>query len=339
MEKKKRVLLLSSKFRGLYKDIIAEIQRQEYDVVFVEDIVYSKGRFDDPMRVRRDWARFYSYSRKNRFNINYWKQKIEDKSFDSYFDYLLVIDGFTVCDFMISYLKSQNPNIKRVLYMYDSVQNVYRFDVNFKFFDAIYTFDIQDARKYDINLLPIYWTPIETKENKLDVFGFAGYGPNNNRYSVYKAIYDMAVNYNLKSFIKLIPNANNNSRLIKFFQKIFHRDYSLSASKELVAKEALRPEVFRDYLASSRVILDALMNDQTGMTTRFSWAIGAGKKIITNNLNVKDYPFYDAEQVWIYKEGDIIPKEFFTEEFDMRDDIKKAVENFRIDNWIKQLLR
>ena len=338
MEKKKRVLLLSTKFRGLYNDIMAEIKRQDYDVVFVEDIVYSKGRFDDPLRVRRDWARIYSDSKKEEFNQNYWRQIFDDKDFNPYFDYLLVIDGFTVCDYIISVLKSHNTNIKKVLYMYDSVQNVYRFDKNFKYFDSIYSFDIQDAKKFNINLLPIYWTPVENRANRLDVFGFAGYGPNNNRYNVYKAIYEMAVNYDLKSYIKLIPNSNNNNRIIKTIQRLLHRDYSLSASTELVAKEALKPEEFRDYMSSSRVIVDALMNDQTGMTTRFSWAIGAGKKIITNNPHIKEYAFYDPEQVWIYRDGETIPKSFFIEDVEMKEDIKIEVEKFRVDNWVKQLL-
>lgn len=335
---KKKVLFIAPSIMGLYKDVIEELERQNYEVSFVMDKPFASGRYDDPLRVNKDWAHLYSWKKKIDNNIVFWDDFFKNKCESTYFDYLFVIDGFCVSDYLISLLKKSNANIKTILYLWDSVQHVFKFDKNFHLFDRVYSFDIKDVDRFQLKLLPIYWVPSQETSIQYDVFGFAGFGNGFQRYNVYKQIYDFAKKEGLNSYIKLFHEEVNRNSIKNRLRKILNRDSFLQVpDDELISHTSLKTIEFRNYIKSSRIILDALSNIQSGMTTRFSWAIGAGKKIITNNQFVRDYDFYDPEQIFIYQNEMIIPKQFFFEDYEMKETIRKQVDKFRIDNWISEM--
>lgn len=336
----KRVLFVAPQNLGLYKDVTCELKRQGYDVVYIEDKLFHGWVFGDPLKIHRDWYQVYSWRKKESFNANYWAQIFSDKSFDPYYDYLLVIDGFSICDTLISRLTEANPKIKKILYLYDSMQGAYHFDRNLHWFEKVYTFDIDDSEKFSIGLLPIYWVNDILRSDsaiEYDVFGLASFGIGLNRYNIYKEISKISDTLGLKTYIKLLaPPLRAPWKM--FLKKIFRLDLSLTVEQRLVTRTSLTPIEFREKTLKSYVILDALSHDQTGPTTRFSWAIGAGKKIITSNVNMERYSFYDSDQVFIFHQGDQIPMSFFERGFVMKESIRKEVDRFRIDNWVKSLL-
>lgn len=337
---KKRVLFLAPKTANLYSDILQEIRNQGYDVTYVEDRPFDFLKiFGEPANVNLSkYNHIKSKLAKRIYNNWLWRNYFKTQKTEPYYDILFVIDGFRVCDYLIKKLQSYNPNIQKVLYLWDSVQTAVKLDGIFKFFNIIYTFDIEDAEKYSINLLPIYWIPSTAVGEHFDAFGYARFGWDFRRYDVYKAIADMASVYNLKTYIKLLAPPQPKNIFMKLVKKYIRKDYSLEVDKSILSNELIDPNKYREMINSSNVIIDALNNIQTGQTTRFGWAIGAGKRIITNNKAVSKYPFYDEDEIYIYSPGDTIPKKFFVDDFEQKEWVKNEVEKFRIDNWVKTML-
>jgi hypothetical protein len=54
-----------------------------------------------------------------------------------------------------------------------------------------------------------------------------------------------------------------------------------------------------DVVRSSRAVLDIQHFKQTGLTMRTLETLGAGKKLITTNPDVKQYDFYDKDRVMV----------------------------------------
>ena len=95
-------------------------------------------------------------------------------------------------------------------------------------------------------------------------------------------------------------------------------------------------------MMESEVIVDSINPMQDGLTARFTWALGAEKKIITNNKSVKTYDFYTPEQIFVIE--DFSPKteneilNFLHSKYIMTPDVRRKINSFRMDNWINNLL-
>jgi len=94
-----------------------------------------------------------------------------------------------------------------------------------------------------------------------------------------------------------------------------------------------------DIIRHSRCILDTDRESQSGTTPRLIWALAMGKKVITTNQNIDKYNFYTPEQILIIdRKNPDIPISFL--EQSLPDDFTSPnLQNLRIDNWVKRLLR
>ena len=105
-------------------------------------------------------------------------------------------------------------------------------------------------------------------------------------------------------------------------------------------KETLAPSIFRNYIANAEIIIDTSAPYQDGMTARFMWSLGLGKKIITTNQNVKKYDFYDEKQILLYDENvtDSDIENFFSSHFSPNMYLMNKLRKYRIDIWLKTIL-
>lgn len=331
MSSRKRVLLVSVKFMSLYQDIINELERQGYEVSFMEDVCFERNYYNLRCKGNK-----YLHVFQGLFNKFYWRNKIKKNKIDYKFDYFICIDGFSLINSgFIEFLMNNNPSIKKILYLYDRTYENYRFDLLFPLFDNIYSFDIKDCQVYGLNLLPIYWIPTEVLEKKIDIFGFGTYMEN--RYQLFLYVDSISNDKKLNSFIKLyIPEKKQD-----VFSKIRRIRGGGVPDKiyksHLITHLTIPPNLFRDYIASSNIVLDTHDIIQDGLTARFMWALGAGAKIITTNEAAKHYPFYNEEMIKIVDVNNIeIPPSFFDNSKCYYDN--KIVNQYRIDNWVKTLL-
>lgn|SRR5574344_1541600 len=334
----KRVLLVAPKFRGLYKDLVDELKRQNYEVIWMEDVIFSNRKLYHFYELTGKKLKKNYNAKRLKYNNNYWKSIFNNSNENFYFDFLLSIDGHSSCETLVNYLRSINPNLKTILYLFDTFDDNNRLDLVIRYYERVFSYDIENCRDYGLSLLPIWWTPSEIRTEHYDIFGFASFGINYERYQVFSGVEKRAQQLGLNTYIKLYVKDRKESIILKTLKKWFKRDISLTIEQNIITHNEIEPNRYRGLINSADVILDAIGHYQNGMTTRFSWAIGAGKRIITDNSAISKYPFYDPEQIFIIKENYNIPSAFFHRDFKMKLQIKKEVEKFRIDNFIKTLM-
>lgn len=338
----KRLLLIATPYMGIYKDIMRGLNNIGIDVEFISQKNYPNNPY---FVLNKKW----SSKQIEQFQmvlLKYWKDVLDKQSDENlFFDYLFVINGLTLHPYLFEKLRKINKRIKAYNYIFDRVNGVYQIDHNFSYFDNIYTFDQINVRDYGLKLLPIFWVPVvEKRQKELDVFAFGG--DDCVRAEIFRRIKRIADKANCHSFIKLYyPKDNNNIMyIIKRFAKYLIQRRTTPSLKDFSSgfytNKTMSTDMFRTYINSSKVIVDTNHPYQDGLTARFMWALGAGKKIITTNLHAKDYKFYTKEQILILdnsvSDEDIVC--FIKDNRKSPDHIKTEIDKYRIDNWLKTIL-
>lgn len=330
------ILLLAPSFLNLYQDVISELERQGHFVEFIKDRSFEyapcliRNKRQSPMK-----EKIYGKILKS-----YWKKKCPTIQ-TSKIDILLVINGKSYHPYLKEYIKQKNPRLKVVLYLWDKTYQNYRFDKYFDSFDDVITFDRVDAEKLNIRFLPCYWVPqFPTTNPTYDIFGFGTI--RKDRYELFKSIWLSAQKLNLTSFVKLYqaPLSQSSYSKIKRSIKTLFKEKPETYIADLITNKPLPPADFRSLISNSRCVIDTYNTFQEGLTPRFMWALGAGCKIITTNKNCRDYAFYSPDYIYITDSTKPqIPKDFLLQEYRQPQNRIDIINQYRIDNWLKQILR
>lgn len=330
------VLLLAPSYLNLYQDVISEMKRQGYSVEYIQDKTF---KFD-PCLIRnkkksliKEWI--YGEQLKH-----YWRKKYSQIQYKKV-DILFVINGKSYHPCLTDYLKQYNPQVKSILYLWDRTYKNYRFDKYLNSFNDVITFDKIDAKELNARFLPFYWVPQEFPVSQVyDISGFGSFRPD--RYELFKDIWETSQKYNLQSFIKLYERPVQDTKF-SHAKRILKNILGIKKKKlvpELITNKKLSPSDFRTLTFKSRCIIDTYNTFQEGMTPRFMWALGAGCKIITTNKNCKNYPFYSPDYIYIAESSTPqIPKEFFIMTYTPSQELKEIINQYRIDNWLKEILK
>lgn len=345
---KKNVLLISPIISDIYKDIIAQLNQWDMHVDFIEDY----GDPNDPDFIRLTRTKFvdnkWGRAQYNERNLRKWQELLSHSPYDKCYDYLLVVDGMSIHTFLFEELRKRNPNLWAANYLFDSCISLYRFERRFKYFNRVASFDKADCKRYDLSFLPIYWVSPKEYVKKYDIFAFGGFG--RERFALFKEIEKVSSHLGLSGFIKLYtPTVRNyNSFVIKSRVKQFLGYNKGSITPEeynsnLVTHQAISASEFQELIFQSDCIVDSLNYDQDGMTARFMWALGAKKKIITNNINFKGYECYDPNQVFILEDRHYDKQlaqleDFLSIKYELDDSKYQVILPWRIDNWLMYLL-
>ena len=207
------------------------------------------------------------------------------------------------------FIKRVNPKCKVILFYWNTIadrtRKSYLKDPNI---DEFYTFDKMDAKKYGIKYnSQFYSNEIELPKNdiKYDVF-FIGRdkGRKNELLSLEKKLSKLG----LKTKFIIVSDERN---------FISYQEYL-------------------NILSQSRVILDYVTSYQTGLSLRCMESIFFSKKIITNNPYIKDYDFYDKDNIFILNKRSNIKQlnKFINGEFKSID--KDIIDEYDYLSWIER---
>jgi hypothetical protein len=121
------------------------------------------------------------------------------------------------------------------------------------------------------------------------------------------------------------------SYLFKGFKRKPFRNSYIQYTPRITYQEML------DEMRYCNIILDITKQGQIGLTFRPFEALGLRKKLITTNVAVKDYEFYDPENILIIQPGRIrLEKDFFEKPFkEVPDSIR---EKYHIRQWLARVL-
>lgn len=317
-----RILFIANPHLKLYQDIVDELEINNHEVVVIED---ERIKFDPYycgpfFRMFIKAILFYVLNMSTR----YWKKIIKnDNRLSNSYDILMALSGVSVNKFIISHLKTFNPNLRTILYTWDSC-NYYNYSRLLSLFDKCYTFDINDSIKDKRwKLLPIYY------KRQLDVIS-----------DKYKYdLFCVGTNHDGRySFLEKIVPQLNSLKLNYYIKLVCDNDYKINEDKlGIKITKPISKEEYVENMRCSRCVLDDQREGQSGLTARFIWALANNKKIITTNKWVLQYSFVNPKQICIVDET----TPFISLEF-LRNEIRKEdcsnVSFLRIDNWVKELL-
>lgn len=342
MKQEKRILLLTPSFMNIYKDIIACLEKKGWLVSWIKDNQIPKNPY---LKDSHFWDR-KPLKRYNREVETLWRSLLSSPQYSYKYDAFLAINGLMAHPVLFEILKNRNAEIKTILYLYDNINGHFQVDSFFHYYNKVFSFDISDCRNYNLHFLPIYWSDSEGEEGiQYDIFGLASLRyESQDRINIFERVKKFAKDNNLSEYIKLVYPIDQNKYLyaLKYIglRLLGKRCFSMEElkSNDLFTNNPINPEEFRSIIQKSRIILDTQNPYQDGLTARFMWALGLGKKIITSNMSANKYDFYNKEQVFVLNDNYIELPEFVETPYRMSDAQRNLIVKYRIDNWIDTLL-
>jgi len=261
----------------------------------------------------------------------YYREILIDVTIKKY-DILFVNRGEVIPGFFLEEFKKVQPQCEMLFYTWDSFTNHKHPVTILKYFDKKFTFDSDDAIKYGINFRPLFYLDqykdVKSKKAtiKYDLL-FLGTA-HSDRYEVSQKVIKWGENNGFKCFYYYFIH----SRLLYFYKKKFDETFNKFDYKKLSFKSLTKFEILELY-KETNVILDINHPGQKGLTMRTFEALGAGKKLITTNEEIKKYPFYNPKNIYVINRDNIVlDKTFFDTPYE--DSSEEIYHKASIEGWL-----
>jgi hypothetical protein len=252
--------------------------------------------------------------------------KIKTKSYD----YVFIISPETLGFKELETIKTIQKSATFILYMWDSFDNKNSLNT-LHLFDRIITFDQKDAKKYDLFFYPLFYienyksVPVNSV-NKYDLCLIAT--AHSDRYSLSKTIKKRLENSSLTMFSFFYLN----NKLMYWGRRIFLKKYQYGSINDFSFSPLSQDQV-TTLMSQSKTILDINHPAQIGLTMRTFEVLGAHKKLITTNENIKTYDFYNETNILVIdRHNPIINIDFFKTPYQLLE--KSTYQKYSLESWI-----
>nr|WP_296099750.1 hypothetical protein [uncultured Mediterraneibacter sp.] len=329
---KQRMMLIAPLFFNYYKEMIAEAENLGYQVDYICDAASNSNLSKAIGRINK---RLIKQSTKK-----YFSESVIPQITGKVYDVVLLVAGMT-CVFdgdMMKRIREMNPQAKFVMYQWDSEENLPYSTKIHPYFDELYSFDLNDcARSKKYIFLPLFYTRdyekigMEQVSNFIYDCSYVGtahpqkYEDINKISTTLKKIMPRQYIYHyMPSFLKYI------------YHKMFAKEFRHAKRKEFMT-EKLDTDQMMHIFEKSKCILDAPQAGQSGLTIRSIECLGAKRKLITSNADIKKYDFYNPSNVLVF-DGKIDPEDiFFKSEYEELD--TAIYKKYSLREWLKVMLK
>jgi hypothetical protein len=325
--KDKNILFFSVQTFNLEKEITKKLQELGANVDYYDERPANNNLTKGIIRVKRSLLQI---------KINKYYNSILLEIKNKKYDFLFINKGEVVPEFFLKEFQKEQSDCHCIFYTWDSFSNNKNALSILKYFHKKFSFDPHDAVTYDLEFRPLFYldfyTDIDTissSEIKNDLL-FLGTA-HSDRYRISNNIAKWCTQNSLKSFCYYYMQG----RLVYFYKKMFDATFKEFDYKKL-SFESLSAKDFFQLYQKSKVILDINHPGQKGLTMRTFETIGAKRKMITTNIEVQKYEFYDPNNILIIdRENIVLSKEFF--ESDYIDINKDLYERMSLKGWLSCL--
>ena len=204
-------------------------------------------------------------------------------------------------------IKRTKKENKVIVYFWNYIDDNNKYILNDKNIDEFWTFDKNDAKKYNMKYNPQFYTKnvkIQDEQNKYDVL-FLG-RPKSRK----KDIVDLEKKLKeegIQTNFKIIENEKDYVSYDEYLKRI----------------------------AESKCILDYNQEGQVGLSLRPMEALFLERKLITNNTDIKNYDFYNHDNIFILGEDNINEiKEFINKPYKKID--QDIIDYYDFDQWLNR---
>lgn len=326
----KRVLFISPSFFGYEHEIVSQLESMGAIVQYYDERPFSSSLAKICNRVN-----FKFFIKKT---IQHHYEKILKAAADDAFDYFFVISPETMTANFVERLKVINPNIKTLLYMWDSIANKDAEGV-LHLFDKVFTFDRNDKKLFpNVNFLPLFYSKLFSRDS--------GGGQVNNHFK-YEACFIGSAHSDRAKVVKKIAREFERRGLETFvflycpgqlyfwLRKIFTNEYAGMSVKEFSFTSLSKKEI-QNVLDSSNIVIDIEHPSQNGLTMRTIEMLGYGKKLITTNSDVVNYDFYDPNNIAVVDRNTPVLTDMFIQSV-YRAPVNSVVLSYSLRAWLEKI--
>ncbi|MEG0239047.1 MAG: hypothetical protein RR568_02740 [Anaerorhabdus sp.] len=252
------------------------------------------------------------------------------------YDYILIVKCDMTPIVILEKLKEEYPNAKMCLYLWDSIDNISGVTDKFKFFDILHSFDKNDCKIYpELKFRPLFYADefrhiLRDKPYKYDIC-FAG-TIHSDRYAVIKQVKQIAKTNNMSIYLFCYLQ----SKFIYYFYKVTKKEFRRTRISDFDLEMKSSDELV-NIIDDSRITLDVQHPKQTGLTMRTIEMIGMNKKMITTNEAIKDYDFYNPNNISVVDRNNVyIEPNFLHTQYEQLDD--SIYKKYSLQCWIFDVL-
>ena len=261
-------------------------------------------------------------------NLKYQKRQkfvIEQLDKLGHQDQILVLNADTFDHSTLEYMKKRTNRF--IIFLYD---NLDRCPVQDKlhFFDKIYSFDDKDIEKHGFEKLTNYnYLPFLSQEKQNpseDALYITSY--DKKRIKQLEILSRKFEELRLKFDLYVIGKKSWKNQLMKPFSK----------NKIVFTRKRISHENLPEFYKRTKVILDLMRENQYGLSFRVFEAMALEKKIITDNEKIKNYDFYNPNNILVLnKDFSNITKEFFETPYQsLPEEIYKK---YTLEKWVERV--
>ena len=323
----KEILYIGPEFFGYEVEIQKTLKELGATVDFYDD--RPKNDFITKVLIRINLKRFI----KNQINKYY--EDIYTNIKQKEYDFIFVVAPETLDYEKLTKIKNIQTNSFCILYMWDSFKNKNSFNI-ISLFDKVITFDNNDAGKYDLEFLALFYIKEyenirEQKEYKYDICFIAT--AHSDRYKIAKSLEKDLKDLNKLMFLFIyLP-----SKIMYWVRKLFIGNYKYGNINDFSFISLSQKEIINK-VVESKVVLDINHPLQYGLTSRSVEAFGANRKLITTNKNIKDYDFYNENNIFIIdREYPKVPVEFFDNSYEKPSN--EMYEYYSLKSWLVNIFK
>ncbi len=311
----KRITLIYPFAYGYLDFVVNELQ--SYSDIIVTDIKTDSIKYKYPNLGSKIWngiTKIFGRNIKKEFFKNQILERIKEKQ-----DIIFIIRPDLMEDSLLKELKEKTNSF--IAYYYDSCKKFPRQIDIANVFDEIYSYEKEDIEKYGFIETTnfIYDEEIESNEIKYDIF-------------------------NISSFDSRIDEINNISKqlsengfkinfILFWFEKLNYQ-YLTSITEYLSLDET------KQLISQSKAMIDIQRDDQKGLSFRTFESLGYRKKLITTNSSVKNYDFYNPNNILIIDSGNLdiqALKEFLKRSY--TDISREILDKYTVQTFVKKTFK
>ena len=321
----KKILFLSAIFFGYEKEIAKRLEELGAEVDFYNerpsDSIFTKGI----IRVKKE---LYEPI------INQYYKEIFKQTKTKNFDFLLLIKGESIPLEFLKKFKTRHPKAKMIFYSYDSVAEYPKFRKLYPYFDLNFTFEPKDAIAYHLHFRPLFFlndyivdTSVKKQKYALSFIGTA----HTDRYLIVEKLQKICEKLNLKSFFYHYAPG----KIAFSLRRIFDKNLQYFDFKKLNFQALTHAEIIQIY-QQSFAILDINKPFQFGLSMRSFEVLASGRKLVTTNSDIINYPFFNKNNILIIDRNNTsLEATFFKTPFQSLD--AEVLEKMSLDSFISCL--
>lgn len=324
----KRVLYIGAMFFNYHNHIMKELKNLGYEVDYYNDKPSNNSFVKGIIKLKKDLLTAL---------INKHHEKILSETKEKKYDVIFIVNSKVFTVDTLTRLRADNKSARFIYYEWDSLKLYPDVKQLIPLFDKSYSFDSEDCETYEgLTFLPLFYNrdyeivgKDDSNEIEYDLISLCTAHPN--RYKTISKLFPKLEQEGIRIFSYLYLNP-----LQFLYNRVFVPEFKYAKPSEFQFKPMPENE-YISALKRSNTVFDMNHSMQSGLTMRTIETLGAKKKLITTNQNVKKYDFYNENNILILDEAD--PEEILDFLHKKYEPISKDIyQKYSLRNWLHTIL-